>query len=45
VTGLLQKYGQHQRATLIGIYLREFTTSEALLEAGWLDLKNIKRLK
>lgn len=44
VTSLLDKYNQHEYATLIGTYLRVFTASENLLPA-WLELDSIKKLK
>ena len=45
VGSLLNKYGKHDAATLVGIYLRLFTRTEELMEAGWLDLNHIKLLK
>ena len=45
VSSLLDKYTQLGSATLVGIYLRVFTSSEELLESCWLDLGNISKLK
>jgi|688.fasta_scaffold2723599_1 hypothetical protein len=41
---LLDKYNNHDTATLVGHYLRIFASSEILLQ-GWLDLGHIKKLK
>lgn len=45
VNGLLDRYGRHEAATFVGIYIRVFTASETLMETSWLNLDHIRRLK